>query len=114
MGPAVNPRMRPADLAHNQSFAIVNAPPAAEHLSDAPVTELLCRRLGTIRSAVPLALAVPVSAERLPPDFALQVKNGLVVVRGATVVIELKAIADNLTLAGSSDWFIGQPEQPSV
>ncbi len=31
----------------------------------------------------------------------------------ATVLVELKDLAGNLTFAGSFDWFIGQPEQTS-
>ena len=32
----------------------------------------------------------------------------------ATVLVELKDLAGNLTFAGSFDWYIGQPEKPSV
>ena len=148
--PAVNPSMRPTDLAFNQSLGIIDAPPDAEHVMELPLSPGVQNHLGSMHAAAQFALAEAASAERLRRDYGTQAKDGLVVVRGvtvkyrrpalgtllafahleetaarhlhedlatrsrtvATVRVELKDLAGNLTFAGSFDWFIGVPEQP--
>ena len=150
--PVVNPVMRPTDLPLNQTLGIIDAPAAAEHLLELPLSLLVSNHLGSIHAAAQFALAEAASAERLRRDYGDRARNALVVVRGAsvkyrrpatgkllafarldettarhlsqdlatrsrtiaTVLVELKDLAGNLTFAGGFDWFVGRPEHPGI
>ena len=83
--PIVNPAMRPTDLPLNQTLGIIDAPPAAEHLLELPLSPLVQNHLGTMHAAAQFALAEAASAERLRRDYAGYAQNGLIVVRGVSV-----------------------------